>query len=453
MVNKVDATIILQMILAGIAGAVVYTIIGIAPGTDETAVLAPVTIALALLGISPYVILTFFMSAIIAKKLTDSIPVAVAGIPGGVMAAPMVEHAMVLKAHGLPDVSIKKMSAGSVIGTLVSIPASFLIANLILPFADKIVDHAGLIFFLGAVFLALMAKNKILSLVIIIPFALLIQGLRHLYWGLDIIPADVTVFVSFFLGITIGPIVFNLFELLNKDVRKKLPNLGNKEIVLKEADKVKGIPNPFKILTKKESTTAAFGSVLGSVTFFLSPVGMTVFLGELLTRHIKDPVKRASRAISTMDGLTNASYISGTLIPLIAIGLPLSPMAIGPAAGLFNAPPVFTPEHNIHHLLSMSEIMVATIIGAVIALMITFYVTIKYASQICGFVFKYIPHEALIGLFAGLVVMLAFMDAGWINIFGTILIALVSGLLYRYGVNYGVMFMVLYAAPWLLGLF
>ena len=445
--------IIIQMILAAIAGAGLYTIIGIAPGTDETAVLAPVTIALALLGLSPYVILAFFIAAIIAKKLTDSIPVAIAGIPGGVMAAPMVEHAMVLKKHGMPDVSIRKMSSGSVIGTLVSIPASLLVANLILPFADTISGYAGVIFFLGAVFLALMSKNKILSLVIIVPFALLIQGLRHLYWGLEIVPSDVTVFVSFFLGITIGPIVFSLYELLNKETRSKLPPLGKKEIQVRYTKKVKGLPNPFKILSKKESSTAAFGSLLGTITFFLTPVGMTVFLGEFLTRHIKDPVQRASRAISTMDGLTNASYISGTLIPLIAIGLPLSPMAIGPAAGLFNAPPVFTPEHNIHHLLSMGEIMTATIIGAAIALIITFYITIKYATQICSFVFKYIPHEALIGLFAGLVVMLAFMDAGWINIFGVILVALVSGLLYRNGVNYGVMFMVLYAAPWLLGLF
>ncbi|MFB4168458.1 tripartite tricarboxylate transporter permease [Virgibacillus sp. JSM 102003] len=445
-----DMMIILQMVLASVGGAALYTLIGIAPGTDETAVLAPVTIALVLVGVSPYVILSFFIAAIVAKKLTDSIPVAIAGIPGGVMSAPMVEHAMVLKTHGLPDQSIKKMSSGSVIGTLVSIPVSFLIANLIIPYADEISEYAGLIFFLGAIFLALMTKNKILSLAIIIPFALLIQGLRHLYWGLEIVPSDVTVFVSFFLGITIGPIVFKLFELLNNDYRKNLPGLGNKEISLKSPRKVKGFPNPFKILTKKETASSAFGSFIGAITFFLSPVGMTVFLGEFLTRHIKDPVQRASRAISTMDGLTNAAYISGTLVPLIAIGLPLSPMAIGPAAGLFNAPPVFTPEHNIHHLLSMGEIMTATIIGAIIAIIITFYVTIKYASQICAFVFKYIPHEALIGLFAGLVVMLAFMDAGWINIFGTMLIALVSGLLHKNGVNYGVLFMILYAAPWLL---
>ncbi|AIF42827.1 tripartite tricarboxylate transporter permease [Virgibacillus sp. SK37] len=448
-----DTAIIIQMILASMGGALLYTLIGIAPGTDETAVLAPVTIALALVGVSPYVILAFFIAAIVAKKLTDSIPVAVAGIPGGVMAAPMVEHAMILKQHGMPDVSIKKMSSGSVIGTIVSIPASFLIAKLILPYADTISSYAGLIFFLGAVFLALMAKNKLVSLLIILPFALLIQGLRHLYWGLDIIPEDSTVFVSFFLGITIGPIAFSLFSLLCKKYRNSLPSLGNKEITLKKSEEEKGFPNPFKILTNKESATSALGSLIGTVTFFLSPVGMTVFLGEFLTRHIKDPVQRASRAISTMDGLTNASYISGTLVPLIAIGLPLSPMAIGPAAGLFNAPPVFTPEHNIHHILSMGEIMTATIIGAVIAIVITFYITIKYASQICAFVFRYIPHEALIGLFAGLVVMLAYMDAGWINILGTLVVALVSGLLYKNGVNYGVMFMVLYAAPWLLGLF
>jgi len=195
------------------------------------------------------------------------------------------------------------------------------------------------------------------------------------------------------------------------------------------------------------------GSLFGSITFFLTPVGMTVFWGEILSRHIKNPIKRASRAISTMDGLTNASYIAGTLVPLIAIGLPMSPMAIGPAAGLFNAPPVFTPEHNIHHILTMKEMLLATIIGASIALLITFYLTIKYLTQIVAFVFKYIPHEALIGLFAALVIMLAYMDAGWPNIFGTIIVALIAGLLHKNGVSYGVLFMALYAAPWILGLF
>ncbi|MGX7594488.1 tripartite tricarboxylate transporter permease [Planococcus plakortidis] len=446
-----DITILLLMVAASVGGAVLYTIIGVAPGTDETAVLAPVTLALVLLEVPPQVVLAFFISAIVAKKLTDSIPVAIAGIPGGVMAAPMVEHAMVLKKHGLPDVSIRKMASGSVIGTLVSIPFSVLVASLIIPYAEAISAHSGLIFFLGAVFLALMSSSKFLSLVIILPFALLIQGLRQLYWDTGIVPPETTVFVSFFLGITIGPIIFKLFELTNKESRNSSQILGFKEISLKKPKPVKGFPNPFSILTKQEVGTSALTSALGTLTFFLSPVGMTIFLGESLTRHIKDPVKRASRAISSMDGLTNAAYLSGTLIPLIAIGLPLSPMAIGPANALFNAPPILTPENNIHHILSMGEIIFASVVGAAIALFITFYATIKYSNEICSFVFKYIPHEAMIGLFAGLVVMLAFMDAGWVNIFGVILIALVSGLLHRHGVNYGVMFMILYAAPWLLG--
>ena len=104
-----DAVLIIQMIIAAVLAAIIsYTSLVSAPGTDETAVLAPVTLVLVLTGIQPVVILAFFISAIVSKKLTDSVPVAVAGIPGGVMAAPMVEHAMVLKKHGLPDVSISQ---------------------------------------------------------------------------------------------------------------------------------------------------------------------------------------------------------------------------------------------------------------------------------------------------------------------------------------------------------
>jgi putative tricarboxylic transport membrane protein len=179
-------------------------------------------------------------------------------------------------------------------------------------------------------------------------------------------------------------------------------------------------------------------------------VGMTIFLGETLSSRVKDPVKKAARAISSMDGLTNAAYISGTLIPLIALGIPLSPMAIGPANALFNAPPVFTLEHNMHHVLSTSDFVWASLIGAIIALLLTFYVTIKFSQQICAFVFKRVPHEAMLGLFFGLVLMLAFMDAGWINIGGVLLIGLVAGILHRWGINYGVQFMVLYAAPWII---
>ncbi|WP_077706206.1 tripartite tricarboxylate transporter permease [Virgibacillus dokdonensis] len=448
-----DAVLIIQLIAASVAGSILYTIIGIAPGTDETAVLAPVTLVLVLSGFEPIVILAFFISAIVAKKLTDSIPVAIAGIPGGVMSAPMVEHAMVLKKHGMSELSIRKMASGSVIGTVIAVPMSLLMANLIAPLSDEITQYASQIFLGGAIFLALMTKNRWIALLSIVPFAVLIQGLRMFYWETGIVPEDQTVFTSFFLGITIGPVILKLAELLNGRIRRKLPRYGKKDIAMRRTEKVKGFPNPFKILTRREIGTTSISSILGVLTFFMSPVGMTIFLGETLTSRIKDPVKKAARAISSMDGLTNAAYLSGTLIPLIAIGLPLSPTAIGPGGPLFNAPPVFTEENNLHHMLSMSDFIVATLIGSIVAISITFYITIKYAQQICAFVFRFIPHEAMLGVFFGLVIMLAYMDAGIVNIAGVIVVALVAGFLHRKGVNYGVQFMTLYAAPWLVSLF
>lgn len=445
-----DSTLILQMVAAALLAAAAYTVIGIAPGTDETATIAPVILVLVLSGFHPAIVLTFFISAIVACKLTDSIPVAVAGIPGGVMATPMVEHAMILKKHGMSDVSIRKMASGSVIGTLVAVPVSLLLANALIPIADVIKEYANPLFFIGAVFLALMCKNRWLALATIIPFALLIQGLRHLYWGVGAVPEGTNVFVSFFLGITIGPVILTLFELLNKEKRNSLERFDKKTILLNKSNDTKGFPNPFKILTKKELGMSTLSSLIGSLTFIMSPVGITIFLGEVISSRTKDPVKKASLAIVSMEALANATYIAGTLIPLIALGIPLSPMAIGPANALFNAPPVFTLEHNMHHILSYSAFVWATIIGAVTALGITYFVTIKYSQQICAFVFRKIPHEALLGLFISLVLLLAYMDAGWINIGGVLLIALVAGMLHRWGINYGVQFMVLYSAPWII---
>lgn len=447
-----DVVLIGQMAAAAILGAALYTIIGIAPGTDETAVLAPVTLVLVISGLEPILVLTFFIAAIVAKKLTDSIPVAVAGIPGGVMSAPMVEHAMVLKKYGKPDVSIRKMASGSVIGTLISVPLSLLLATALVPLADVIEQYSSQIFFFGAIFLALMTKNRWFAVLSIVPFAFVIQGLRNLYWGLDIVPEDTTVFTSFFLGITIGPVILKLFELLNGRIRRNLSRYGTKTIEMRRTKVEKGFPNPFKILDKNETISSVVSSIFGVLTFFMSPVGMTIFLGEMVASRIKDPVKRAARAISSMDGLTNAAYLSGTLVPLIAIGYPLSPTALGPGHALFNAPPVYTYEHNLHHILSMNDFVMATVIGAVIAIGLTFFITIKYAQPICAFVFKYIPHEAMLGLFFGLVMMLAYMDAGFLNIAGVLVIGLVAGFLHRRGVNYGVQFMTLYAAPWLVGL-
>src|SRR5690606_22218481 len=105
------------------------------------------------------------------------------------------------------------------------------------PFADWFSNYANQILFTGAIILALLSKNRWLALLIIVPFALLIQGLRHLYWDLGVVPENKTVFTSFFLGITIGPIIVTLLELLNKEKRKELVRKDKKSIKLSKTKK------------------------------------------------------------------------------------------------------------------------------------------------------------------------------------------------------------------------
>lgn len=444
-----DITLILQMIIAAIAAAIIYTIIGAAPGADETATIAPVTLVLVLSGMDAKVVLSFFISAIVACKLIDAVPVSLAGIPAGVMSTPMVEHAMVLKKHGLTETSIRKIASGAIVGTVVSVPVSILLARVIVPFATVAKSYGELVFFIGAIILALLSKKRWVALASIIPFALLIQGLRYLYWGVGAVKAGTNVSTSFFLGITIGPVILTLFELLDKEKRDSMKKFHKKAIYLKTEEEIERVPNPFKILSQKELVYSSIASLLGSITFLLSPVGLTTFFGELFAGREKDPVKKASLAVSCMEALAQATYIAGILIPLIALGIPLSPVAIGPGNPLFNAPPVYTLENNMHHILSTGEILLATVIGAIIAASITYFVTVKYSKQICKFVFKRIPHEALLGVFFSLVLLLAFVDGGWINVAGVFLIGIIGGTLHRMGVNYGVLFMILYSAPWI----
>ncbi len=441
---------LIQMIIAATAAAVLYTIIGATPGADETATIAPITLILVLTGVQPIVILTFFMSAIVASKLIDAVPISVAGIPAGVMSTPMVEHAQLLKREGLTDVSIRKIASGAIIGNLVSVPVSLLLANSLVPFASIIKEYGDIVFFIGAILLALMSRHRWISLVAILPFALLIQGLRYLYWEIGAVERGTNVFTSFFLAITIGPAILSLFELLNKDKRNEMKTYQKKIISLKKEITTKGMPNPFKILSKTEIGYSAAASLIGSIVFMLSPVGLTIFFGELFAGRIKDPVKKASLAVTCMEALAQATYIAGTLIPLIALGIPLSPVAIGPANPLFLAEPVFNLEHNLHHVLTMNDFVWATIIGVGIASIFTYFIAVKYSRKVCLFFIEKIPHEAILGLFISLVLLLAYMDGGFINIAGILLIGLVSGVLHRLGVNYGVLFMILYAAPWLL---
>ncbi len=442
--------IILQMIIASLLAVLIYVIIGFIPGTDETSVLMPITLTVVLSGVEPIVVLSFFISAIVTLNLTNAIPTALVGLPGGVMSSPMMEHSLYLKDKGLSARVIKKMAVGSLIGVIISVPISLALANILAPYGESIKEYAPLLFILGAIFLSLIGKNKILSLISIIPMSILFMGLRHLYWGIGIVPEGVNISTSFFLGITIGPLIVSLFSLLNKTERDKMLRTEKKKIIIPRDKEAEKTLNPLKIVTRDEIKKASFSALIANFLFVLSPVGLTILIGEAMANREKDPVKKASTAITTMSALTQATYISGITIPLIALGMPLSPTSIGPGSALFNAEPVFSVDHNLHHILSRGEFVLAIVLGAFIAVTITYIITNRYAGKISTFVLKKIPHEAILGLFISFILLLAYMDAGLINIFGVLLIGITCGTLNKLGVNYGVQFMTLYAAPWII---
>lgn len=446
-----DMSLILWMIVAAFAAVMIYTFIGFIPGTDETSVLLPITLAIVLAGVPAQIVLTFFIAAIVTLNLTNSMPTALVGLPGGVMSSPMIEHAIEIKSRGKSANIIKKMAAASFMGVLISLPISLALAFFITPFAEAIRPYAGYLFVIGAVFLSLISKNKVLSLLSILPLALLFQSLRHLYWGLEIVEPTKNITVSFFLGITVGPLLVSLFQLLNKQFFQTQVKEGVKEITIPAAEKEKTTLNPFKILTKEERRSASLGALLVNFFFVLSPVGLTILVGNTVGNKQKEREKKATLSITTMSAVVQATYLSGIIIPLLALGIPLSPVAVGPGNALFTAPPVFSLDNNIHHLLDFGQFGLSVLIGALVALSISYVLINRYATKITSFILKRIPHESVLGLFIAFIFLLAYMDAGLINIFGVLLIGLLSGSLNKMGVNYGVQFMSLYAAPMIVG--
>lgn len=448
-----DFSMIGQMIIAAVGATVLYTIIGFIPGTDETAVLMPITLAIVMAGIQPIVVLTFFISAIVALNLMNAMPTLVVGLPGGVLSTPMIEHSMTLKKAGLTHENIKKAAVGSLIGVSVSVPISLLFANLIAPYAEVIKSYASWLFVIGAIFLSLMGRAKLLSLIMIVPVALLFQSLRTLYWDLNIVPFDKNITTSFFLGITVGPLLVSLLSFLIKDKRVATETTQLKETIIPVINRENITLNPFKIIKKEESIRAGLSSFLSTFLFVLSPVGIIILFGELAAKQAKNPIEKASTSIVTMSALAQSTYLSGIIICVVALGIPLSPAAIGPGGALFTAPPVFTMENNIHHALRASEFTLAIVFGALIAISMVYFLAIRYATNITSFVLTKIPHEAILGLFIALVLLLSFMDAGLLNVFGVLLIGFICGTLNNLGINYGIQFMTLYAAPFIVSWF
>lgn len=431
--------------------AVVFAALGLVSGTDETAVIAPITLLVVLLGVPPAGVFAFFMAAVIAKHITHAIPTTLLGIPGDTMAVPMLPDAQQLRELGAPHVALRKAISGGVLSAFLAVPLAVLFATLLSPVADEIGELAPWIFLAASVLIAFTSRGRWAAVVALVPFVLLVVGLNSFVSG----QLGHGLSISFFLGIATGPLVADLFLAMSPVGRTVLQREGPATFDLAPDVRTwgRGIPNPLKVLDRKQTAYTAAAATISSATFVFSPVAMTVLMGELAGSRIRNGYHRLTTMMSVRNGTTESTYIAETMIPLIALGLPLSPMAAGPAAPLFNAPPVYTVDaetgatHNLHDLLTTPQFLVIGLISVTIASLVAYPFAMTHAHRAASWVMRTVSHEAIIGAFAGLILVICLYEGGLLAVMVTLTVGLVGGLMNRsFGVHTGVQFMGYYTA-------
>lgn len=444
--------LLIAIILALIA-AIVFSLLGLISGTDETAVMVPLTLIVVLLGAPPVAVFTFFMAAMMSKHLTHAIPTALMGIPGDTMATPMMEHAGFLRRLGMPHIALRKMISGGVIGAFIALPLALIFAWILSPFGSFFQQYSGVIFTLAAILIGYLSKGRWASVLLIIPMAMLYQGLDFISSS----TLDKHLSISFFLGIAIGPMLVDLLIASSNSARTQVTkNEMNTYNLAPDRKAWTGFfPNPFKVLSKKQVGDVVGTASISSATFGLSPVGMTSLMGELVGSRKKGQYNKATSSLAAMNGVTESTYIAETIIPLVAFGIPLSPVALGPAQALFNAPPVFTadPVHNLHNLMQPIDFLVYGLIGLLIAALIAYPFSMNYARKATVFIMTRVNQEAIIGMFIGLVIVLSYYEGAVVGTLVTFSVAIVVGLLNRFlGVSVGVQFMIYYGSAWIISI-
>lgn len=445
-----------------LVGTVVFALIGLVSGTDETATIAPLTLLVILLGVPPAGVFAFFMASIAAKHITHAIPTTLLGIPGDTMAAPLLRDAQMLRELGVPHIALRKAISGGAIAAVIAVPMAVFFAWVLTPFSDAISAVAPWLFLAAALLIAVLSKGRWAALVALIPFVLVVVGLQNFATGV----LGKGLSISFFLGIAIGPLILDLFLAASPAGRAGLKRDAPRTFELAADVRTwKGrMPNPVGVLDRGQLSGTAGAAVISSATFVFSPVAMTVLMGEMFGGRIKNGYRRLTTMMAVKNGTTESTYIAETLIPLIAIGLPLSPMAAGPANPLFNAPPVFTinaetgETNNLHNLLDPWQFLVLGLAAVLIALIITYPFAMTQAHRAAAWIMKKVSHEAIIGAFAGLIAVICLYEGGIIALLVAITIGLVGGLLNKmFHMHTGVQFMGYYVAaltvPAIAGLF
>ena len=371
------------------------------------------------------------------------------GLPGSTMAVPLVQGCTLAKRLGVPHMAMRKMASGSLVGTICVLPVAIIVALLLSPLGGVISAYSGLIFTICAVFVAYISSAKWGAIAAIIPFAIFIQALQRI----AVEGHGSTVFTSIFMGITIGPMIYELFGALIPSRRKLYGKDEPNESCLAPDSKHKlsFFPNPFGQLTKKQVAECGIWSVISSVGFTMSPVGMTVLSGEATGGRRKELYDRISSGLAVQNSTCNATYLAGLIVPLLGLGgVAIGGVAAGPAAPLFACSPRFEVGNNLAQMLTIPDYILFGIIGIVGGALVAYPIGMHKARSWTELMLRAVSHEALIGAFCGLVVMLAYYEAGILGVFLALTIGLVGGFLHTvFGVHTGIQFMTYYASAWI----
>lgn len=444
------ASMLVWALCGACAGAVVFTFIGLIAGTSETATIAPATLLVALLGFPPVAVFSFCIAAICSKHIIHAAPTALLGIPGDTMAVPLLEPCASLKRLGIPHIALYKMISGGVVASILAIPISVGFATLLAPFADIVKAWAGAIFTLVVIIISYTSPGRWASLFMLIPFALILQGLNKL----SIASTGKGVVICVFLGLAVGPMFGDFVTALSRVSRSKLVKNAPTEVWLRPALKTwKGFfPNPLRILTRQQKLYLLVTTCVSAVTFTFSPIAMTILCGQIAQAKIKSTYNRLTTGLAVMNGATESTYLAEVMIPLVAFGIPISPIAMGVAFPLFNAPPVFTlePMHNLHTLMTPFQFLVFGLVAVMVAVIISYPLSMNYARAASAWVTKNVSQEAVLSMFAGLIVVLAYYEAGFIGVAISVTLGALGGILAKnFGINVGVQFMTYYASSWM----
>lgn len=114
--------------------------------------------------------------------------------------------------------------------------------------------------------------------------------------------------------------------------------------------------------------------------------------------------------------------------------------------------------NNLSTYLTQWEFLLYGLLAVVTATVIAYPFAMNYAYRAASAVVKHISHEAVIAVFAGLVVVISIWEGGVLGLLITVTVGLVGGLLGRlFKIHGGVLFMgyyvALFSVPALINLF